>query len=658
MTGRPRWLRRLAAASVLAGAVLAGALVPAGPAAAATARVVEVSTDGKDVRLVLQADDLAEGQQIDPDSVELSVDGTGLPAQVTPLSSQSISRTGVLAIDVSRSMSPRQLQDAKNAAEEFLTSLPADVQVGLVVIDEGVTDALEPTLDRDLVRAEIDGLAISDETGTALYDGAVRAAEMAGPDGSRTVLLLTDGEEVNSQASLAEAVRDVRRSGVSLDGVYIGAGTAAGTTLQQLIDGAAGRVVSARSDELPTVFGQAAQAISSQLEVTATVPASVGRSANLTVTAEAGNQQLIDTVFARFRTADPRSSVAPSYGPEPVTLSASRTWVTDRTLPIALAALFVGGVAVLAVAGGVVSRADGRRDRVSRRLSLYTLTGRAPVTAPRESATVLGSSQVARSAVDLAGRMVRQRDVEGTLAHRLEAAGVPLRAAEWMIIHLAAAVVPAVLLLLISGGSLLPALLGLVVGLVLPWAYLVVKESRRTSAFLGQLPDTLQLVAGSLKAGYSMAQALDTVVREGQQPITGEFNRALVEARLGVPVEDALDGVAARMHSKDFAWVVLAIRIQREVGGNLAELLTTVAETLRERERLRRQVSVLSAEGRLSAWVLGALPPVFALYLALVRPEYLEPLVTKPLGILLIVVGTALLGVGVLWMRKAVRVEV
>jgi tight adherence protein B len=155
-----------------------------------------------------------------------------------------------------------------------------------------------------------------------------------------------------------------------------------------------------------------------------------------------------------------------------------------------------------------------------------------------------------------------------------------------------------------------------------------------------------------------MAQAIDTVVREGQQPITGEFNRALIEARLGVPIEDALDGVATRMQSKDFAWVVMAVRIQREVGGNLAELLTTVAGTLRERERLRRQVRVLSAEGRLSAWILGILPPGFSLYLLLVRPQYLRPLVTDPLGWLMLSVGVLLLVVGAAWMNKAVKVEV
>jgi tight adherence protein B len=290
-------------------------------------------------------------------------------------------------------------------------------------------------------------------------------------------------------------------------------------------------------------------------------------------------------------------------------------------------------------------------------LSIYTLTGRqGPKTQPEP--TRLGSSHVARSAVELAGRVVEKRDFEEVVGQRLESAGVPLRAAEWMLIHLGVALLLPIALLLLSGGAIAATLIGLIVGLVLPWMYLSVKESRRTSAFLGQLPDTLQLVAGSLSAGYSVPQALDTVVREGQQPITGEFNRALVEARLGVPIEDALEGVATRMQSKDFGWVVMAIRIQREVGGNLAEVLTTVSATLRERERLRRQVQVLSAEGRLSAWILGALPPVFAAYLVMTRPEYLRPLVQEPLGWMLIATGVTLLTVGALWMRKAVRVEV
>ncbi len=175
---------------------------------------------------------------------------------------------------------------------------------------------------------------------------------------------------------------------------------------------------------------------------------------------------------------------------------------------------------------------------------------------------------------------------------------------------------------------------------------------------MAALPDTLQLMAGSLSAGYSMPQAVDTVVREGKPPISTEFNRALVETRLGVDLEDALDGIADRMASVDFTWVVMAIRIQREVGGNLAEVLTTVSATLRERERLRRQVQVLSAEGRLSAWILRMLPVVFALYLVIARPEYLEPLYTTVIGWIMIGGGVFLLAVGGFWLRKVVKVEV
>jgi tight adherence protein B len=123
-------------------------------------------------------------------------------------------------------------------------------------------------------------------------------------------------------------------------------------------------------------------------------------------------------------------------------------------------------------------------------------------------------------------------------------------------------------------------------------------------------------------------------------------------------MEDALDTVARRMDSVDFQWVVMAIRIQREVGGNLAEVLTNVAATMRERERLRRQVDVLSAEGRLSAIILGALPLLFVTYLVLVRPEYIGLLVTNPLGIVMIVVGVILLIAGAFWLRKVVTVEV
>ena len=210
----------------------------------------------------------------------------------------------------------------------------------------------------------------------------------------------------------------------------------------------------------------------------------------------------------------------------------------------------------------------------------------------------------------------------------------------------------------LGGGKVLIGILFLLFGAVLPWLFLGIKRGRRRKAFGRGLPDTLQLMAGSLTAGLSLAQSIDTIVNEGTEPIASEFRRVLVETRLGVSLETALEGVAERFDSKDFAWVVMAINIQRRVGGNLAELLETVAGTIREREYMRRQVAALAAEGKLSAFVLGGLPPLFFIYMLLTRYEYVSVLFSRPLGWLMLGGSVVILAVGAFWMSRIIKVEV
>jgi tight adherence protein B len=261
------------------------------------------------------------------------------------------------------------------------------------------------------------------------------------------------------------------------------------------------------------------------------------------------------------------------------------------------------------------------------------------------------------TAKDAAAQMLRRnQSLEARIATRLEAAGSGFKPSEWLLVHGAIAIGSGFIGLLLAKGVGL--VLFLAAGIVIPWVWLGFKRSRRLASFGSQLADTLQLMSGSLSAGLSLAQSVDTIVKEGNEPVTSEFKRVLVEARLGVNIEDALEGVATRMESKDFSWVVMAIRIQREVGGNLAELLNTVADTLREREYLRRQVKTLSAEGRLSAWILGLLPPLFMLYLTLTKWDYVEPMYTTPFGWLMLGGAGVILTVGVFWMSKVVKVEV
>jgi tight adherence protein B len=338
---------------------------------------------------------------------------------------------------------------------------------------------------------------------------------------------------------------------------------------------------------------------------------------------------------------------------------ASPAAVARPVLAFALLAFFLGTTVLIATVLGAITRAARPEERIRRRLSFYTISGRQARLERRvEQRSLLTGNAITRSAVELAERVTEQRGLGDAVDSRLEGAALPIRTPEWLLIHLGVAVGLSVVFLLLSGGALLATICGLVLGLTLPWLFLLVRQGRRESAFLSQLPDTLQMLAGSLQAGYSLQQALDTVVREGQPPMSEEFNRALVENSLGMPVEDALEGIGRRLSSQDFSWVVMAVRIQRDVGGNLAELLMTVADTLRERERLRRQVKVLSAEGRLSGWILGGLPMVFFLYLLLANPTYLRPLWTTLLGGMMMVLAVLLLGVGALWLRRVIKVEV
>jgi tight adherence protein B len=213
-------------------------------------------------------------------------------------------------------------------------------------------------------------------------------------------------------------------------------------------------------------------------------------------------------------------------------------------------------------------------------------------------------------------------------------------------------------LLWLLAGSFIAFLVGGALGFVAMRAFIRHKITKRAAQFTDQLPDTLQLLVGSLRTGFSLNQAFAGVVREGTEPTASEFARALTEVRLGSELEDAIDGVADRMKSDDLHLVVLAVRIAREVGGNLSEVLTTTMTTMRQRVELRGLVRILSAEGRLSARVLIALPFFVGGALLAFRPGYLHPMLHSVVGIVLLALGAALLAVGSLWLNRITKIEV
>jgi tight adherence protein B len=206
--------------------------------------------------------------------------------------------------------------------------------------------------------------------------------------------------------------------------------------------------------------------------------------------------------------------------------------------------------------------------------------------------------------------------------------------------------------------SLLAVLICGVLGGLVPPAVLNFLAKRRRKAFMMQLPDTLTLLAGTLKAGYSFMQGVEAVSHEVEEPMGGELRRIVTEAQLGRPLEEAMEASAERMGSADFEWAVMAVRIQREVGGNLAELLITVADTMTQRQRLRGEVAALTAEGKISAIVLGILPVGMGAVLFVINPEYMRVLFDDTLGQIMFGVACVSALLGFAWMKKIINIDI
>jgi tight adherence protein B len=262
-------------------------------------------------------------------------------------------------------------------------------------------------------------------------------------------------------------------------------------------------------------------------------------------------------------------------------------------------------------------------------------------------------AEAAQRAEALGDSLLRHRGGAAALGDALDAAGVELRAGEVLVMLGAGAVVA-----LAAGWALVGPLVGLVLGTLVVVAgriTLDVLARRRRRQFADQLPETLQILAGSLRAGHGLAQGLDTVSREAESPTADEFRRLTIETRLGRDLVDAMSAVTERVRSEDFRWVVQAIDIQREVGGDLAEVLDNVGGTIRDRTRIRRQVSTLSAEGRLSAVVLMVLPFGLAAVMSVTNRSYLGPLYQSGTGHVLLAVAAVLLAAGGVWLRRIVK---
>ena len=483
-------------------------------------------------------------------------------------------------------------------ARAYVGALPANVRVGLITFNARWKLLLPPTADRSRMLQALRSAQATGPNSTAIY-AAITGAELllrrVGAKPGRLVIL-SNAEDVISRPSFAPTVpTDVVAWHSDSDDNIV--------ELHALAAASRGRVAA------PTQ----APSLSQSFPPPATPPAS-----------------------------------APASAPAPRPASASAgsrdSWLLIGALACVFLALLVIAMRVLRP----LTRADPRR--LANQIDRY-----GPRQAPSEPQT---EGRAARTVLGWASSLLRSTKTERGLAERLDWAGITRSPAEWLLLTGCGCVVLAGVLTVLTHNALLSVPAGVLAGWLATRGYVSHKIRRRRNAFSEQLPDVLQLIAGSLQSGFSLPQALDAVVREDTQPAAAEFSRALAEARIGADLEDALQRIADRMDSTDLRWTVMAIRIQRQVGGNLAEVLLTTMGTMRERAFLRRQVRALSAEGRLSAYILIALPILVGAWFFYSDPKYMRILYTTVPGLIMFVGSAALVVLGGFWMRRLIDIEV
>ncbi len=581
--------------------------------------------------------------------VTVKVDGRSVRPNSADLNSELGRKSEVVVVlDNAASLGNATVQLSKAALAPLLPGAGVVDNLGIVSTGDFTTQEQGLTKSSGQITAALAGVHPQGISHT--WAGLSRAADMLSdrdPSSDGTIVLFTAAPSSQADGGAARAISEMSRAGVDLHVVTIPEGVDY-NQLGEFVSTFGGTITSVDSDEkLDDAFKTVAETIGGRFRMT--IPAVDGDSLTpLTLKAGDATAELSFVPGARrVGSAALAPAIKAGGGITGVLAHPIFKWLVVLLGATAAIMLFWAIVSlVMPDETNLVQRLEVYEDPYGEKPEVFVDHSDAHATVP-----------IIRKAVELTGDIADRRGVTDKLDMKLEQANVPLRAAEVMFFLAISAALSSLLVAAVTR-NLLVALGVALVAVVIPKAWLNIRIARRRKAFVGQLPDMLVLLSGTLRAGYSIGQGFESVSTEISEPMGRELRRVVTETRLGRSLEEALEAVAERMDSDDFAWAVMAIRIQREVGGNLAELLMTVADTMTQRERLRRDVLTLTAEGRMSAIIIGALPPVLGLVMYVMNPGYIQELFTPGLGYALIGISVVMMGIGFAWMKKTVTIEV
>lgn len=626
---------RLGLRVAAAGATLAALALPglaAGQQVAKPTLTESPSSGFPDRAYLLQ---LPRTQALTPAQMEVTESGNPVVALgVTPPGGSNSG--AILLIDASNSMKGAPIDNAMAAARAFLAERKEDLPVAIVVFGPDDTVLADFTTDQAELSAAVAQSPPTSE-GTHIYDALINATEMAKDEGlvRTTVVLLSDGTDVGSGASRAEALEAATGANVRVISVGLSSPQYDPEALKSIANRTDGTYVeSATPAELQPIFETIGQRLSNEYEVTYRSLLPPQREAVVVMKVQ-GYAPATTTYTTPAIDFTPRGTF-------------ERSWIDDViTSPWLMVAVAVAVLALIAFA--ILTAVDVRKRSLRRRMAQY-------VTVPTEEESRLRRAEVAAILADTAQKTVGGQQWWQRFESDVDLGGFrlsPLAIAGWTIVGGMAASLVAALYF--------QNLWGLLVGLAAPLVtrFIVSRRVRKKrEAFAEQLPDNLDVLAGAMRTGHSTMGALSVMVDSADEPSQSEFRRVLQDEQLGVPLDDALMVMARRMESYDAEQISLVMRLQREAGGNTAEVLDRVAEVIRGRMELRRLVQVLTAQARISRWILTGLP-IFVLFsLMFTGGDYLDPMTSSLVGKVALVVGGIMVVIGSLWIKRIAKLDV
>ena len=541
----------------------------------------------------------------------------------------------VLVIDASLSMSGPAIGDAMTAARAFAAQRNDNQQLAVVAFNRTPTVLVPFTTDEEAINGALASPPRL-RRGTRVYDAVehalslLREARVA----SGSVVVLSDGADTGSRVALEAVESSARAAHVRVFSVGIRSRSFRPEPLERLAEGARGAYSeAATSGELAWIYDELGARLANEYLITYRSFAGPDEQVRVRVT--------VDGVGA---TAIGYTTPALPSVPEPPFRHslAYRFWLSPVTMVVVslLTAALIGVGLVLLVR----PRRRNLRKRMAQFVSLH-----APGGESQQAGSLTGR------VLDGAERSLESRKWWTRFKETVELAEIGIPAVH-LVAWTAVGTLAFMWLLSMIGGLLLALLaLGVPVGVR---TFVNKKAARTRNQFAEQLPDNLQVLASALRAGHSFVGALSVVVNEAEEPSRSEFRRVVADEQLGVLLEDALDVVARRMENRDLEQVGLVAALQRQSGGNMAEVLDRVTDTIRERFELRRMVRTLTAQGRLSRWVVSALPVLLLAALSVLNPTYLAPLFTTTAGKALLVVAGLMVMTGSLVIKRIVEIEV